>query len=69
VSGDATVGVPAGSGETLGLAAPVFGFLTAQALRALPARAAAAHSARRAADDFLRFARRLKTGLRPVALW
>lgn len=41
-----------GVGETLGFFARVFAFSTAQALRAFSVRAAAAHSARRADEDF-----------------
>jgi hypothetical protein len=51
-------------GETLGLAPfPFpFAFLTAQALRAFSVRAAAAHSARRADEDFRRLAFGLAAG-------
>ena len=44
--------VAAGLGEALGLAPLAFAFLTAQALRAFSLRAAAAHSVRRADEDF-----------------
>lgn len=54
--------VPAGFGKALGLVPLAFAFLTAQALRAFSVRAAAAHSVRRADEDFLRLAFGLAAG-------
>jgi hypothetical protein len=55
--------VAASFGEALGLIPLAFAFLIAQALRAFSVRAAAAHSARRADEDFRWLALALEVGL------